>query len=108
MLKLAENAGRLEKMIKLVKDHSSPKPTSRTRSGSMSEDSVDTAFHNTRRIKGEPIRKRIGDDLLERTEGGHVSYYWGYYTPSQVLARKQFAEKMETILINRLIYEEVR
>ena len=45
--------------------------------------------------KGEPGRWRIGDDLvIRRGADGGIQHCIGYFTPSQVAARKAWAEKM--------------
>lgn len=60
---------------------------------------METNFSNTPRIKNKAFLKRVGDNLLERDNGGHVCCSIGYYFPSQVLARKLFSQK----IINRIM-----
>lgn len=47
------------------------------------------------RHKDWPIRVRHGDNLIERSRYGCINVSIGYFTPSQVLARKVFGEMMQ-------------
>ena len=55
---------------------------------------METTFSNTPRVKNVPFSKRVGDNLLERDVGGHVCVRIGYYSPSQVLARRRYGMVM--------------
>jgi len=55
---------------------------------------METCFADTPRIKGKPFSKRIGNNLLERSNEGSVSYYFGFFSPSQILARKVLSDRI--------------
>jgi hypothetical protein len=54
------------------------------------------------RLPDHPVDARYGDDRVTRSKAGLVTMFFGYYTPSQVVAReavgkelaRRFAEKM--------------
>ena len=56
---------------------------------------METNFADTPRVKGRPFSKRIGDNLLERDNTGHVCSHIAFYSLSQQLARQHLSRKME-------------
>ena len=52
----------------------------------------DCPVGNPRKVVGQPVRLRFGDDLIERSSSGAVCKCYGYFTESQVRARARMAE----------------
>ncbi len=65
---------------------------------------TETSFADTPRVKGKPFSKRVGDNLLERTKGGHVRESFGYFNPSQVAAREAVAKRLFRYLRSNLLF----
>lgn len=60
---------------------------------------METCFADTPRIKDKPFEKRIaGDDLLVRDKYGHVERRFGWFSESQVKARKAWDEQLSKFI----------
>ncbi|KKM01268.1 hypothetical protein LCGC14_1796150 [marine sediment metagenome] len=55
---------------------------------------METCFADTPRIKDKPFSKRIGNNLLERSSEGSVRCHYGFFSPSQILARKVLSDRI--------------
>jgi len=53
---------------------------------------METCFADTPKVKGSPMSKRVGDNLLERDDGGHVTCCVGYFGKGQAFARGLFVK----------------
>jgi len=62
---------------------------------------TDTTFSNTLRIKDKSFSKRVGNNLLRRDSEGRVTYFIEYFSPSQILARKLYAKRLQNSLDNK-------
>lgn len=47
------------------------------------------------RVMGHPLDYRDGDDRITRSAYGHVTIYYGWFSPEQVAMRRYVAEKLD-------------
>lgn len=53
---------------------------------------MNTTFAKTRRIKGKPFSKQVGNDLLIRDKNGNVIKHFGYFSKNTVFESKLISE----------------
>lgn len=54
-----------------------------------------------RDMHGMPLDVRFGDDRVTRSTSGKLCRYFGYYTKSQILARRLMAEHLQAEFIKQ-------
>ncbi|KKN12014.1 hypothetical protein LCGC14_1020820 [marine sediment metagenome] len=64
---------------------------------------METTFANTPRIKNKAFSKQVGENLLERDNDGHVSWSFGFFSPSQVFARKVSAQAISARVFKEFV-----